>query len=144
MSLTRVWVAILLSLTCLDAAEAGAPTAAYVVSPEMRDSALIALDVSLTIAAGRDGRRVISRVLPDSPAYAAGLREGMIYVRREEGTYGDSTKPYQLRVGDGTQERILSFLPAGSGTETLQQVAAPPGLSTQARAACVAVVASAP
>lgn len=92
-------------------------------------------------AADRNGQRLITKVKPESAAYAAGLREGMVYVRREAGQVGDSEHPYRIRVGSGETERVIEFLPAGKGVMTLQQLVAP-NLDAAAREACAKAVAA--
>jgi predicted metalloprotease with PDZ domain len=77
----------------------------------------------------------ITGLRPDSPAYAAGLREGMAYVKRENGAPGDSRQPVSLRVKDAAAERVITYLPAGAGRITLQEIAAPE-LSAAQLAAC--------
>jgi predicted metalloprotease with PDZ domain len=68
---------------------------------------------------------IISGLRHDSPAYAAGLRDGMKLVQFVSGTPGDSSTAYVLRVSDATgQERTISFLPAGKGRLT-RQIAVP-------------------
>lgn len=69
------------------------------------------------------------------PAYAAGLREGMRIIRRDAGAPGDATVQYAIRVEDGGAERVLRYLPAGSGTITLQRVVLGPDAPS---AACLA------
>ncbi len=93
-------------------------------------------------AGDRNGQRVFTKVKPSSAAYSAGLREGMIYVRRESGQPGDSEQPFRLRVKDGEVERLIEFLPAGEGTVTLQRVQAPKGLDAAAHEACAKAVAA--
>lgn len=66
--------------------------------------------------------QAIAGLRDDSPAYAAGLRNGMVPVRREAGTVGDSRVEYALRVRDGAQERVIRFLPRGKGEITVQSV----------------------
>lgn len=90
-----------------------------------------------------NGVRVLTKVEPGTAAYAAGLRDGMTYVRRDAGQEGDSSTPYQVRIKDGGVERVVSFLPAGEAMETLQQLAIPRDLTPAARAACAKAVADA-
>lgn len=79
-------------------------------------------DAEKTSASG-----VVTGLDPASPAYAAGLRDGMAVIRREAGEVGDATVEYALRVRDGRQERVIRFMPVGKGTITLQQVRLTPG-----------------
>ncbi|NEX93001.1 M61 family metallopeptidase [Caulobacter sp. 17J65-9] len=89
-------------------------------------------DAEKTAAAGN----VITGLRADSPAYAAGLREGMKLVKREGGQPGDSRVEYVLRVSDGAGERLIRFQPVGKGEVTRQTVVLAPGLDEAARAAC--------
>lgn len=57
---------------------------------------------------------VISGLRKGTPAYRAGLRDGMAIVEVIAGQRGDSTIAYVLRVRDGKRERTLKFTPAGT------------------------------
>lgn len=78
----------------------------------------------------------VTGLRPDSPAYAAGLREGMQIVKREFGEVGNSTVEYGLRVTENGQERIIRFMPVAPGTETIQQIVLTPNMSAAKKAAC--------
>lgn len=65
---------------------------------------------------------VITGVDPTSPAYAAGLRDGMRLLRRDAGSIGDSSVELVYAVDDGGTERIIRYLPAGKETITFQRV----------------------
>jgi predicted metalloprotease with PDZ domain len=93
-------------------------------------------DLAATEAAGG----VIAGTDAASPAYAAGLRDGMRIIRREAGTPGDPTIEYAYRVDDGGTERVIRYLPAGRGTVTFQRVTLGPDASS---AACVALMSGA-
>jgi predicted metalloprotease with PDZ domain len=69
---------------------------------------------------------------PASPAYAAGMREGMRIIRREAGTPGDATVEYAYRVDDGGTERVIRYLPQGKGRVTLQRIQLTPEGSSEA------------
>jgi predicted metalloprotease with PDZ domain len=75
-------------------------------------------DADATRAAGG----VITGVVPDGPAYAAGMRDGMKLIRRESGKVGDSTVDIAYRVSDGGGERVLRFKPEGKTVFDVQQV----------------------
>ncbi|MFZ5670242.1 MAG: hypothetical protein ACOY4K_12165 [Pseudomonadota bacterium] len=79
---------------------------------------------------------IITGLRPDSPAYAAGLREGMKIVRREAGRPGDAGVEYVMRVLDGETERVFGFMPEGKGRYLAREVAVPAGLTADAREAC--------
>jgi predicted metalloprotease with PDZ domain len=95
-----------------------------------------------TGALGTD--RVIRGVKPDHPAYAAGLRDGMVLVKRESPGAPDSRTPLTLRVKVDGAERTVTYSPAGKTTITLQTVIVPPSLSASRRAACTEVAAGKP
>jgi predicted metalloprotease with PDZ domain len=66
---------------------------------------------------------IIAGVGPDSPAYAAGMRNGMRLIRREAGKVGDSTVEIAYRVADGEGERVVRYLPQGTRDFEVQQMA---------------------
>ena len=88
-------------------------------------------DLAATEAAGG----VLAGVDSTSPAYAAGLRDGMRIIRREGGTPGDPTVEYVYRVDAGGTERVIRYLPAGKGTITFQRLVLAPNASS---APCIA------
>ena len=61
------------------------------------------------------------------PAYAAGLRDGMVLLGRDAGEIGNAEAEIVYRVRDGQTERVLRYLPRGHGVATLQhfELAAP-------------------
>lgn len=81
-----------------------------------------------------DGRYFAS-VVEGSPAWAAGLRPGMRYVRRESFRPGDSSVPMVMRVADANGERVLTWLPQGRETVRFQRLtlAADAGEACRAR-----------
>ena len=79
-------------------------------------------DPGFDVAAMRANNRVISGVDPDLPAYAAGLRDGMVFVRQQSGQVGDPEQQLVLVVREGEQERTISYFPRGRGTYALQRL----------------------
>lgn len=79
---------------------------------------------------------IVTGLKPDSPAYAAGLREGMQIVKREFGEVGNSTVEYGLRITENGQERVIRFMPVAPGTETIQRIVLTPNMSPAKKAAC--------
>lgn len=65
---------------------------------------------------------VITGLRKDTPAYRAGLRDGMAIVEVVAGQRGDSTIAYVLRVRDGKRERKLEFLPAGKAKVAVRRL----------------------
>lgn len=87
-----------------------------------------------TSAAGN----IVTGLRPDSPAYAAGLRDGMAIVKRETGKVGDARVEYALRVRDGATERMIRFLPQGRERFTAREIVIHPDLDDAARKTCAA------
>lgn len=71
---------------------------------------------------------VVTGLDPASPAYAAGLRNGMKIIARDAGTPGDSRVAYVLRVDDKGTKRTLTFKPEGKTMSTVQEVVLNAGL----------------
>lgn len=87
------------------------------------DSALLpAFDRGFDADATATANNVISGVDPTSPAFAAGLRNGMMITGIESGSPGNSMVEYGLRVRDKDQERVISYMPQGSSRISVQQV----------------------
>lgn len=89
-------------------------------------------DVDATEAAGR----VITGLRKGSPAWRAGLRDGMTILEREAGESGDSTVPYVLRVRRGKRERRITFKPEGDRQLEIQQLELAPDLTPERRTTC--------
>jgi predicted metalloprotease with PDZ domain len=92
----------------------GGATVTTVTQPEFHRG----FDVDATQRAGG----ILTGVDPESPAYAAGMRDGMRLIRREAGTIGDSSVEIVYRVQDGDAERVIRYLPQGKTQITLQRV----------------------
>ncbi len=88
-------------------------------------------DVARTAAAG-----VVTGLDPQSPAYAAGLRDGMTILERTAGMPGDSRVGYGLRVRDGKAERVIRFQPEGRARKPLRTARLAEGLDTAGRERC--------
>lgn len=77
---------------------------------------------------GSAARGVFTGVDPKGPAYAAGLRDGMKRIAREGGQESDSRVPLSYRVADAQgRQRIIRYLPAGKGRQSMQELALKPG-----------------
>jgi predicted metalloprotease with PDZ domain len=96
-----------------------------------------AFDYGFDIDATRK-TNTITGLKSGSPAYAAGLRDGMTYVKRESGATGDSRQPIALRIKDKDEERVISYSAAGATTITLQELVPRQDISPPQLAACVA------
>lgn len=77
---------------------------------------------------GFDGNRtmakgnVVTGVDPGGPAYAAGLRDGMLLLRLELSDGGDSRVPLTYRVSVEGKVREISYLPSGKRRVSLQEL----------------------
>ena len=79
----------------------------------------------------------ITGVDPLGPAFGAGLRDGMKRIGREGGKDGDPRVPLGYRVVDlSGHERLITYLPAGHGTQTIQSVELTPSLAPAQSAVC--------
>lgn len=65
---------------------------------------------------------VLVGVDPASNAYAAGLRDGLKYLRRLGGEPGNSAVDYVLEMQDGATKRQFTFRPAGKKVLRTQQI----------------------
>src|SRR4051812_1086318 len=74
--------------------------------------------------ATRKAGGVIAGVVPDGPAYAAGMRDGMRLIRRESGKVGDSTVEIAYRIADAAGERVIRYLPEGKAEFVVQRLVA--------------------
>jgi predicted metalloprotease with PDZ domain len=78
---------------------------------------------------------------PSSNAYAAGLRDGMKFLRRLAGEPGNSAVDYVLEVEDGATKRSVTFRPAGRQTIRTQQIVLDPARFAAEPAKCKAALA---
>lgn len=92
------------------------------------------------IEATQAANGVITGVDPDLPAYAAGLRNGMVLVRRDAGVIGDSERQITYVVRDGETERTISYMPRGRGSYVLQRFELETPLEGERYAQCRAVL----
>jgi predicted metalloprotease with PDZ domain len=65
---------------------------------------------------------VATGVDPASPAYAAGLRDGMKILARTTGEAGNALVPYALLVDDHGRQRTIRYLPQARETINVQQI----------------------
>lgn len=113
------------------------PPNAFGACLPVRTASMPAFDYGFDIDATRKSN-TITGLKAGSPAYAAGLRDGMGYAHRESGEPGDSRQPMALRVKDKGEERVITYSPVGATTITLQELVPPQGLTPAQLAACVA------
>jgi predicted metalloprotease with PDZ domain len=73
-------------------------------------------DRGFDVAATQAHNGVIAGVDPASPAYAAGMRDGMVLVRREAGEIGNAELEIAYLVREGEAERIIRYMPRGAQT----------------------------
>jgi len=81
-------------------------------------------------------KAVIAGVKPGSAAHEAGLRDGQKVPRRSIYA-GDPTKPVELTIKDGDQEKVIKFLPVSRNQKMVLQFKLKAGLSEPQRAACL-------
>ncbi|MBS0385034.1 MAG: hypothetical protein JSS00_06770 [Proteobacteria bacterium] len=94
-------------------------------------------DIDATIA----NHNVISGVDPTLPAYAAGLRDGMVLIRRDHGAIGDSEHEIAYVVRDGGAERTIAYMPHGRASYTQQRLVLDDPLAGEQLARCRALLA---
>ncbi len=93
------------------------------------------------IEATQAHNNVISGVDPALPAYAAGLRDGMVLIRRDHGAIGDAEQEIAYIVLDGQTQRTIAYMPAGHGSYTLQRLVIDAHLAGDDLGRCRAVLA---
>jgi predicted metalloprotease with PDZ domain len=93
-------------------------------------------DIEATVA----NNDVIAGVIRGGPAYVAGMRDGMVLVRREAGEIGNAELEIAYVVRDGETERTLRYMPRGEGSFTLQRLVVEEGLAGEALERCIAVL----
>lgn len=93
-------------------------------------------DVEATTA----NNNAVTGLNPRSPAYAAGLRDGMIILRRESGEVGNAEVEIVYVVRDGDTERTIRFMPTTDDTYTLQQLVLAAPLEGERLAQCRAIL----
>jgi len=103
---------------------------ARIVTTEMPEFSR-GFDIEKTSASGN----VVTGLDPDSPAYRAGLRDGMKILARTSGRTGDSRVPLTYRVQDGDAERVITYAPEGRRRVTLQELVLDPALDEDGRRA---------
>jgi len=95
------------------------------------------------IEATQANNDIIAGVDPALPAYAAGIRNGMVLIRREGGEIGNSELEIAYVVRDGETERTFRYMPTGQGTYAQQRLELAADLSGERLAQCRAVIAGA-
>lgn len=93
------------------------------------------------IQATQANNNIIAGVDPTLPAYAAGLRNGMVLLRREAGEIGNSELEIAYVVRDGETERTFRYMPRGHGTFATQRLELAQDLDGERLAQCRAVMA---
>ncbi|HEY5720828.1 MAG TPA: hypothetical protein VIT45_00760 [Allosphingosinicella sp.] len=83
---------------------------------------------------------IIAGVVPDGPAWKAGMRDGMRLVRFESGKIGDSTVEVTFRVADENGERLIRYLPVTKDEFEVQRIV-PTVESEEAAEACAKMLA---
>ena len=92
------------------------------------------------IAATSANNNTIAGVNPASPAYAAGLRDGMVILRRDAGVIGDAEQELIYVLRDGDAERVIRYLPRGEGMRLVQRLDLATPLEGDALTQCLRVL----
>lgn len=93
--------------------------------------------------ATRRAEGLITGVVADGPAYAAGMRDGQRLVRRESGKIGDSTVEIAYRVSGEAGEQVIRYLPEGKAEFDVQRIEVTAS-GPEAEARCRARIAGTP
>ncbi len=92
------------------------------------------------IQATQANDNVIAGVDPNLPAYAVGLRNGMVLIRRDGGEIGNSDLEIAYVVRDGDTERTFRYMPRGVGAFTVQSLELAENLEGDRLAQCLSVI----
>jgi predicted metalloprotease with PDZ domain len=117
------------------------PAEVFAPCGEIQTRQIPNFDRGFDIVATQANHQIIAGVDPSLPAYAAGLRNGMVLERRSAGTIGDSEHELAYLVRDGTVERTISYMPHGRGEFSLQTFVLDDHLDGERLARCRAVLA---
>lgn len=99
------------------------PANAFAPCFEVRTLTIPAYDLGFDSDATRKSPdQAVAGVNPDSNAYKAGLRNGMIFLRTEAGKRGDFRQDVVILVRDQDTERTITFRPEGRTMITPQKV----------------------
>jgi predicted metalloprotease with PDZ domain len=93
------------------------------------------------IQATQANNNIIAGVDPGLPAYAAGLRDGMVLIRRDGGEIGNAEIEIAYVVRDGDTERTFRYMPRGRGTFTTQRLELVQNLEGEHLAQCLSAIA---
>ncbi len=92
------------------------------------------------ISATQANNNVISGVDPSLPAYAAGMRDGMILVRRDAGEIGNSELEIAYVVREGEVDRTIRYMPRGHRMLEQQRLLLANDLAGEALDQCIRVL----
>lgn len=93
------------------------------------------------IEATQANNDIIAGVDQTLPAYAAGVRNGMVLIRRDGGEIGNAEMEIVYIIRDGDTERTFRYMPRGHGTFTTQRLELAQDLEGDRLAQCRAVLA---
>lgn len=93
------------------------------------------------IQATQANNNIIAGVDRGLPAYAAGLRDGMVLIRRDGGEIGNAEIEITYVVRDGDTERTFRYMPRGRGTFTTQRLELAQDLEGERLAQCMRAIA---
>lgn len=92
------------------------------------------------IEATSANNNIVAGVDPSLPAYAAGVRDGMVLIRRASGEIGNASREITYVMRDGDTERSFTYLPTGHGTFVLQEFVVDDTIEGGRLAQCIAVL----
>lgn len=93
-------------------------------------------DIEATAA----NNNIVTGVDTGLPAYAAGVRDGMVLITRTAGEIGDAGQEIAYVMRDGETERTFRYMPRGHGAVALQRLVLADDLEGERLAQCVAVL----
>ena len=93
------------------------------------------------IEATSANNNIVAGVDPNMNAYAAGIRNGMVLIRRDAGEIGNASIEIVYVMRDGDAERTFRYLPRGNGSYARQRLTLAVPLEGEALAQCRALLA---
>jgi predicted metalloprotease with PDZ domain len=93
------------------------------------------------IGATNANNNIVAGTDPSLNAYAAGIRDGMVLLRRDAGEIGNANVELVYVMRDGEAERTFRYLPRGHGVFTRQRFEIAPELAGELLLQCRAVLA---
>lgn len=102
---------------------------------------VVAFHRGFDIEATTANNNIVTGTDPSLPAYAAGVRDGMVLIRREGGEIGDSSQEIGYVMRDGDTERTFRYMPRGHGAFAQQQLVLADDLEGERLSQCLRALA---